>query len=174
MWVANKQLVPDNEVYKPCVIPCKYLCCVTKMFTAAGVPHVWYIFQEVIHVDLSYVLVTSLTCRTTESQMKHVSLWHILHYASGHVMKAGHQNIGPPNDANFSPCSVSAVGCCDVMQLSGGDADSAWASWHCACETHRLSGCISTTKQAMSLCLSYFSFHVPFPPVKGLTLGMRY
>ena len=100
-----------------------------------------------------------------ESQMKCVSLWHILHYTSGHVvMKAGRQNIGPTNDANFSLCPVSAVGC-DVMQLSGGDADSAWASWHYAPETCCLSGCISTTKRAMSLCLAYFSFHVPFPPV---------
>lgn len=106
--------------------------------------------------------------------MKCISLWHVIRYATGHVVtKAGHQNTGPKNNASFSPCSVSAVGC-DIMQLSGGDTDSAWPSWHYVPETHRLSECISTTKQAMSLCLSYFSVHVSFPPIKGLNLHIKY
>lgn len=72
--------------------------------------------------------------------MKRVSSWHILCYASGHVVvKAGHGNIGPADDADFSSCPFSAV-VCDVMQPSGGDADSAWISWPYAPETHCLSG----------------------------------
>lgn len=76
MWVANKQLVPENEAYRPYVIPCQSLCCVTKMFIAAGTPHVWCIFQEVIHIDLSYVLETSLACKTMMKSPK----WKVSHY----------------------------------------------------------------------------------------------
>lgn len=81
MWVANKQLEPDNEVYRPYVIPCKSLCCVTKMFIAAGAPHVWYVFQKVIHIGLSYVLETSLTCRTIKSPK-----WNVSHYGIYYIM----------------------------------------------------------------------------------------
>lgn len=77
MWVANKQLVPDNEVCRPYVIPCKSLCCVTKVFRAAGVPHVWYIFQKVIHTGLSYVRETSLSCGTIRSPERNVSQYGI-------------------------------------------------------------------------------------------------
>lgn len=73
MWVANKQLVPDNEVCRAYVIPCKSLCCVRKVFIAAGAPHVCYIFQKVIHIVLSYVLEIALTCGTIKSPKRNVS-----------------------------------------------------------------------------------------------------
>lgn len=102
----------------------------------------------------------SEVCR---SQMKCVSLWDILCYTSGHVdMKAGRWNTGPTNCASFCPCPLSALGC-DVMLMSGGDAGSAWPPWHLI-----LTECISTPKWAMSLCLPYFSFHLPFPSCQGI------